>query len=75
MQFSCGVIPNVRAKGKGAVRVADILIRMQTKEPVNTSNVNDLSLQSQDIFNKMVDHTEVNTDSILLQNYRWAFQK
>lgn len=39
IQFSFGVIPNVRAKGKGAVRVADILNRMQAEEPVNTSNV------------------------------------
>ncbi|KAL1556349.1 Vacuolar protein-sorting-associated protein 33 [Salvia divinorum] len=39
LEFSCGVIPNVRAKGKGAARVADILTRMQTEEPVNTSNM------------------------------------
>ncbi|XP_042008048.1 vacuolar protein-sorting-associated protein 33 homolog [Salvia splendens] len=39
LEFSCGVIPNVRAKGKGAARVADILTRMQTEESVNTSNM------------------------------------
>ncbi|KAG6405390.1 hypothetical protein SASPL_132979 [Salvia splendens] len=39
LEFSCGVIPNVRAKGKGAARVADILTRMQTEEPVYTSNM------------------------------------
>ena len=39
MQFSFGLIPNVRAKGKASVRVADILNRMQVEEPVNTSDV------------------------------------
>lgn len=45
MQFSFGVIPNVRAKGKAAARVADILTRMQTEEPANTSNVINSCLQ------------------------------
>lgn len=58
MQFSCGVIPNVRAKGKGAARVADILTRMQTEEPVNTSNV--LSLCFYASSTELVDHTKVN---------------
>ncbi|KAL0401785.1 UNVERIFIED_CONTAM: Vacuolar protein-sorting-associated protein 33 [Sesamum latifolium] len=35
LEFSFGVIPNVRAKGKAATRVADILNRMQAEEPVN----------------------------------------
>lgn len=39
MQFSFGLIPNVRAKGKASVRVADILNHMQAEEPVNTSDV------------------------------------
>ncbi|CAN1238274.1 Vacuolar protein-sorting-associated protein 33 homolog [Linum grandiflorum] len=34
-----GVIPNVRAKGRCSVRVADILNRMQTEEPVNLQDV------------------------------------
>ncbi|KAL0298923.1 UNVERIFIED_CONTAM: Vacuolar protein-sorting-associated protein 33, partial [Sesamum radiatum] len=38
LEFSFGVIPNVRAKGKAATRVADILNRMQAEEPVNTSD-------------------------------------
>ncbi|OIW16964.1 hypothetical protein TanjilG_32831 [Lupinus angustifolius] len=38
LEFSFGVIPNVRAKGKASVRVADILNRMQTEEPVNSSD-------------------------------------
>ncbi|XP_075083921.1 vacuolar protein-sorting-associated protein 33 homolog isoform X1 [Nicotiana tabacum] len=39
IEFSFGVIPNVRAKGKASVRVADILNRMQLEEPVNTSEM------------------------------------
>uniref|UniRef100_M1C5P9 ATVPS33 (Arabidopsis thaliana vacuolar protein sorting 33); protein transporter n=1 Tax=Solanum tuberosum TaxID=4113 RepID=M1C5P9_SOLTU len=39
LEFSFGLIPNVRAKGKASVRVADILNRMQSEEPVNTSEV------------------------------------
>ncbi|TKY51624.1 Vacuolar protein-sorting-associated protein 33-like [Spatholobus suberectus] len=38
LEFSFGVIPNVRAKGKASVRVADILNRMQSEEPVNSSD-------------------------------------
>ncbi|CAN1238276.1 Vacuolar protein-sorting-associated protein 33 homolog [Linum grandiflorum] len=38
MSFS-GVIPNVRAKGRCSVRVADILNRMQTEEPVNLQDM------------------------------------
>ncbi|GMH10556.1 hypothetical protein Nepgr_012397 [Nepenthes gracilis] len=34
LEFSFGVIPNVRAKGKDSVRVADILNCMQAEEPV-----------------------------------------
>ncbi|XLS51051.1 hypothetical protein HN51_011728 [Arachis hypogaea] len=34
-----GVIPNLRAKGKASVRVADILNRMQAEEPVNSSDM------------------------------------
>ncbi|XP_006345837.1 vacuolar protein-sorting-associated protein 33 homolog isoform X2 [Solanum tuberosum] len=39
LEFSFGLIPNVRAKGKASVRVADILNRMQSEEPVNTSEM------------------------------------
>ncbi|CAA0814442.1 Vacuolar protein-sorting-associated protein 33 homolog [Striga hermonthica] len=39
LEFSFGVIPNVRAKGKAATRVADILNRMQAEEPINRSDV------------------------------------
>ncbi|XP_024025962.1 vacuolar protein-sorting-associated protein 33 homolog isoform X2 [Morus notabilis] len=36
LESSFGVIPNVRAKGKASVRVADILNHMQAEEPVNS---------------------------------------
>lgn len=39
LQSSFGVIPNVRAKGKASVRVADILNHMQAEEPLNPSDV------------------------------------
>ncbi|XP_058082258.1 vacuolar protein-sorting-associated protein 33 homolog isoform X2 [Magnolia sinica] len=39
LEFSFGMIPNVRAKGKGSVRVAEILGRMQLEEPVNPSDM------------------------------------
>ncbi|XP_057427971.1 vacuolar protein-sorting-associated protein 33 homolog [Lotus japonicus] len=39
LEFSFGVIPNVRAKGRASVRVADILNRMQAEEPVNSSDM------------------------------------
>ncbi|XP_021848883.1 vacuolar protein-sorting-associated protein 33 homolog isoform X1 [Spinacia oleracea] len=39
LEFSFGLIPNVRAKGKASLDVAEILDRMQTEEPVNIDNV------------------------------------
>ncbi|XP_057979190.1 vacuolar protein-sorting-associated protein 33 homolog isoform X2 [Malania oleifera] len=39
LESSFGVIPNVRAKGKASVRIADILNRMQVEEPVNLSDM------------------------------------
>lgn len=39
LEFSFGLIPNVRAKGKASVRVADIVNRMQAEEPVNSSDI------------------------------------
>lgn len=39
LEFSFGLIPNVRAKGKASVHVADILNRMITEEPVNSSDM------------------------------------
>ncbi|XP_051116487.1 vacuolar protein-sorting-associated protein 33 homolog isoform X1 [Andrographis paniculata] len=39
LEFTFGVIPNVRAKGKAAARIADIMNRMQAEEPVNMSDM------------------------------------
>ncbi|XP_048334355.2 vacuolar protein-sorting-associated protein 33 homolog isoform X3 [Ziziphus jujuba] len=39
LEFSFGVIPNVRAKGKASVSVAEILNRMQAEEPVNSPDM------------------------------------
>ncbi|XP_021998491.1 vacuolar protein-sorting-associated protein 33 homolog isoform X2 [Helianthus annuus] len=39
LEFSFGLIPNVRAKGKASVRVADMLDRMQAEEPVNSTDM------------------------------------
>nr|GEW36837.1 vacuolar protein-sorting-associated protein 33 homolog isoform X1 [Tanacetum cinerariifolium] len=38
LEFAYGLIPNVRAKGKASVRVADMLNRMQDEEPVNSTD-------------------------------------
>ncbi|XP_062092033.1 vacuolar protein-sorting-associated protein 33 homolog [Humulus lupulus] len=39
LESSFGVIPNVRAKGKSSVRVADILNRLQEEEPVSSPDM------------------------------------
>ncbi|KEH43486.1 vacuolar protein sorting-associated protein [Medicago truncatula] len=39
LEFSFGVIPHVRAKGKASVRIADILNRMEAEEPINSSDM------------------------------------
>lgn len=39
LEFSFGVIPNVRAKGKASAKVVDILNCLQVEEPVNTSDI------------------------------------
>ncbi|KGN52246.1 vacuolar protein-sorting-associated protein 33 homolog isoform X4 [Cucumis sativus] len=39
LEFSFGAIPNVRAKGRASVRVADILNHLQTEEPVNSNDM------------------------------------
>lgn len=38
LQSTFGVIPNVRAKGKAATNVADILSRMQQEQPIVSAN-------------------------------------
>ncbi|XP_050941150.1 vacuolar protein-sorting-associated protein 33 homolog isoform X3 [Cucumis melo] len=37
--FTFGAIPNVRAKGRASVRVADILNHLQTEEPINSNDM------------------------------------
>nr|XP_048328182.1 vacuolar protein-sorting-associated protein 33 homolog isoform X2 [Ziziphus jujuba var. spinosa] len=39
LEFSFGLIPNVRAKGKASVCVAEILNRLQAEEPVNSPDM------------------------------------
>ncbi|XP_073101685.1 vacuolar protein-sorting-associated protein 33 homolog isoform X1 [Elaeis guineensis] len=39
LEFSFGLIPNVRAKGKASTKVADILNSLQVEEPVNTADM------------------------------------
>ncbi|KAH1037962.1 hypothetical protein J1N35_039705 [Gossypium stocksii] len=39
LESTFGVIPNVRAKGKASVLVSDILDRMHTEEPMNSSDM------------------------------------
>ncbi|RZC60943.1 hypothetical protein C5167_022701 [Papaver somniferum] len=39
LEYSFGVIPNVRAKGKASARISEILTRIQVEEPVSTSDV------------------------------------
>ncbi|GAB2276800.1 Vacuolar protein-sorting-associated protein 33 [Dionaea muscipula] len=55
LESSIGVIPNVRAKGKGAARVADILNRMQAEEPVNTSDAGVPEIQTLILLDREVD--------------------
>ncbi|KAG9146546.1 hypothetical protein Leryth_020442 [Lithospermum erythrorhizon] len=55
VEFSVGVIPNVRAKGKASVRVADMLNRMQDEEPVNMSNVSMPEINTLILLDREVD--------------------
>ncbi|KAL8130619.1 hypothetical protein V2J09_019774 [Rumex salicifolius] len=55
LEFSTGVIPNVRAKGKASVRVAEILNSLQTEEPVNTADMNVPEINSVILLDREVD--------------------
>ncbi|KAI3930528.1 hypothetical protein MKX01_036974 [Papaver californicum] len=44
--YSFGVIPNVRAKGKASARISKILTHMQVEEPVSTSDVGILEINT-----------------------------
>ncbi|KAL5800318.1 hypothetical protein ACOSQ4_033202 [Xanthoceras sorbifolium] len=55
LEFTFGLIPNVRAKGKASVRVAEILNRMQTEEPVSSSEVSMPEINTLIIIDREVD--------------------
>ncbi|KAK1570495.1 hypothetical protein Q3G72_002735 [Acer saccharum] len=55
LEFTFGLIPNVRAKGKASVRVAEILNRMQTEEPVSTSDMSMPEINTLIIIDREVD--------------------
>ncbi|KAH9768492.1 vacuolar protein-sorting-associated protein 33-like [Citrus sinensis] len=55
LEFTFGLIPNVRAKGKASVRVAEILNRMQTEEPVSLSDMNIPEINTLVLIDREVD--------------------
>ncbi|XP_068641140.1 vacuolar protein-sorting-associated protein 33 homolog [Aristolochia californica] len=55
LEFSFGVIPNVRAKGKASTKVADILNRMQGEEPVNLSDMGAPEIDTLILLDREVD--------------------
>ncbi|XP_068636528.1 vacuolar protein-sorting-associated protein 33 homolog isoform X2 [Aristolochia californica] len=55
LEFSFGVIPNVRAKGKASAKVADILNRMQGKELVNLSDMGAPEIDTLILLDREVD--------------------
>ncbi|XP_010557601.1 PREDICTED: vacuolar protein-sorting-associated protein 33 homolog isoform X2 [Tarenaya hassleriana] len=55
LEFSFGVIPKVRAKGKASVRVADILNRMQVEESVSSSDVGRPEIDTLILLDREVD--------------------
>ncbi|KAF8403110.1 hypothetical protein HHK36_011204 [Tetracentron sinense] len=55
LEFSFGMIPNVRAKGKASARVADILTRMQGEEPVNSSDMGEPEINTLILLDREID--------------------
>ncbi|KAL9254160.1 Vacuolar protein-sorting-associated protein 33-like protein [Drosera capensis] len=55
LESSFGVIPNVRAKGKGSLRVAGILNRMQAEEPASTPHAGIPEIQTLILLDREVD--------------------
>ncbi|KAG9451141.1 hypothetical protein H6P81_011106 [Aristolochia fimbriata] len=55
LEFSFGVIPNVRAKGKASAKVADILNRMQGEDPVNLSDMGAPEIDTLILLDREVD--------------------
>ncbi|KAL9257972.1 Vacuolar protein-sorting-associated protein 33-like protein, partial [Drosera capensis] len=52
---SFGVIPNVRAKGKGSLHIVDILNRMQAEEPISTPHAGIPEIQTLILLDREVD--------------------
>ncbi|XP_043702644.1 vacuolar protein-sorting-associated protein 33 homolog isoform X1 [Telopea speciosissima] len=55
LEFSFGLIPNVRAKGRASVRVADLLSHMQGEEPVNSSDMGAAEINTLILLDREVD--------------------
>ncbi|KAI3941833.1 hypothetical protein MKW92_020374 [Papaver armeniacum] len=55
LEYSFGVIPNVRAKGKASARISEILTRMQVEEPVSTSDVGNPEINTLILLDREVD--------------------
>ncbi|XP_042475286.1 vacuolar protein-sorting-associated protein 33 homolog isoform X1 [Macadamia integrifolia] len=55
LEFSFGLIPNVRAKGRASVRVADLLSHMQGEEPVNSFDMGAAEISTLILLDREVD--------------------
>ncbi|XP_044460660.1 vacuolar protein-sorting-associated protein 33 homolog isoform X3 [Mangifera indica] len=55
LEFTFGLIPNVRAKGKASVHVADILNHMQAEEPVSLSDMSVPEINTLILIDREVD--------------------
>ncbi|XP_043706127.1 vacuolar protein-sorting-associated protein 33 homolog isoform X2 [Telopea speciosissima] len=55
LEFSFGLIPNVRAKGRASASVADLLSRMQGEEPVNSSDIGASEINTLILLDREVD--------------------
>lgn len=55
LEFSYGLIPNIRAKGKASTRIADILNRMQAEEPVNATDMGISEINTLILIDREVD--------------------
>ncbi|KAJ4971557.1 hypothetical protein NE237_004656 [Protea cynaroides] len=55
LEFSFGVIPNVRAKGRASARVADLLSHMEGEEPVNLSDMGAPEINTLILLDREVD--------------------
>ncbi|KAK9126616.1 hypothetical protein Scep_015462 [Stephania cephalantha] len=55
LEFTFGVIPNVRAKGKASAMVADILNRLQVEEPINSADMGASEINTVILLDREVD--------------------